>query len=122
VGRLAISNTIVAGNLAAAGADISGSVQLHYDLVQITSGAIISDTGGNLFGLDPLLGPLADNGGPTQTHLPGRSSQAIDAGDPAFAAPPSTDQRGRPRLVGRLDIGAVEAGTKAFLPLVRRGP
>ncbi|MCA9100001.1 MAG: hypothetical protein KDA63_02560, partial [Planctomycetales bacterium] len=64
---------------------------------------------------DPLLGPLADNGGPTMTHalLPG--SPAIDAGDPAFAAPPYLDQRGYYRVVdgdgdmtARIDMGAFE--------------
>ena len=58
--------------------------------------------------MDVGLGPLADNGGPTQTHalLPG--SPAIDAAD--LLAAPATDQRGLPR-VGRPDIGAVEFQT-----------
>ena len=58
---------------------------------------------------DPVLGPLANNGGPTSTHLPLAGSPAIDAGDPAFAAPPADDQRHGSRVVnGALDIGAVE--------------
>jgi hypothetical protein len=64
----------------------------------------------NLIGVDPLLGPLADNGGPTLTHalLPG--SPAIDAGNPAIQDPPATDQRGFARIYGpAIDIGAVEA-------------
>jgi len=55
-----------------------------------------------------LLGPLADNGGPTQTMalLPG--SAAIDAGDDAVC--PATDQRGVTRPQGaHCDIGAYEA-------------
>lgn len=58
--------------------------------------------------VDPQLGPLADNGGPTETHalLPG--SPAIDAvidGCP----PPDTDQRGVSRPQGvACDIGALE--------------
>ena len=50
-----------------------------------------------------VLGPLADNGGPTQTHalLPG--SFAIDAGDSAspgvLGSCPTIDQRGMPRPV-----------------------
>ena len=42
------------------------------------------------------LGPLANNGGPTETHalLPG--SPAIDAGDSSFTPPPDFDQRGTP--------------------------
>ncbi len=61
----------------------------------------------DLPGVDPLLAPLADNGGPTPTHalLPG--SPAIDAGDDA--ACPATDQRGVARPQGpHCDIGAYE--------------
>ena len=58
---------------------------------------------------DPLLAPLADNGGPTLTHalLPG--SPAIDAGNNYLFIP--YDQRGEgfPRVSGnRADIGAFE--------------
>ena len=104
-----ITDTIIAGNVVSGGADISGTFQLRYDLVQITGTATITDAGGNLFGLDPLLGPLANNGGPTLTHLPAANSPVLNAGDPAFAPPPATDQRGDPRVVGgQVDIGAVE--------------
>ena len=66
---------------------------------------------GNVFNNNPQLGLLADNGGPTLTHalLPG--SPAIDAGDPSFASPPDSDQRGAPFVRvsgGRIDIGAFE--------------
>ena len=53
----------------------------------------------------PLLGPLADNGGPTNTMALPAGSPAIDAADPALA--PAADQRGRPRDP-RPDIGAFE--------------
>ncbi|MBW6466871.1 MAG: hypothetical protein K0B06_10230, partial [Brevefilum sp.] len=56
---------------------------------------------------DPMLGPLANNGGPTLTHalLPG--SPAIDAGSIAYC--PITDQRGVSRPQGTAcDIGAYE--------------
>jgi hypothetical protein len=57
--------------------------------------------------IDPKLGPLQYNGGPTPTMAPLPSSPAIDAGDPADAPP--TDQRGLPRVLdGTMDIGAVE--------------
>lgn len=64
---------------------------------------------------DPLLGPLADNGGPTETMslLPG--SPAFDAGDDTTcAADPINhlDQRGLPRPSGaHCDIGAYEHQT-----------
>jgi CSLREA domain-containing protein len=56
---------------------------------------------------DPLLGPLANNGGETDTMALLLGSPAIDAGDPARC--PTTDQRGvaRPQLHG-CDIGAFE--------------
>ena len=80
-----------------------------------------NSTPSNLIGttadpLNPMLGALANNGGPTQTMalLPG--SPAIDAGSNALAVdangnPLTTDQRGAgfPRIVGgTVDIGAYE--------------
>ena len=54
-----------------------------------------------------LLGPLADNGGPTQTHALRLGSPAIDQGDASMFLP--FDQRGNPRPVGASpDVGAVE--------------
>ena len=63
----------------------------------------IGDTARLISGQDPMLGPLAQNGGPTLTQalLPG--SPAIDAADAAFAPP--ADQRGAPRGP---DLGAYE--------------
>jgi predicted outer membrane repeat protein len=64
--------------------------------------------------VDPKLGPLANNGGPTKTHALLAGSPAIDAGDNATcAAPPvnNLDQRGETRPVGSAcDIGAYEFG------------
>lgn len=65
-------------------------------------------------GVDPLLGPLGDNGGPTPTHAPSQFSPAIDGGAPEGCRDPAgrviaIDQRGLPRVVGAAcDIGAVE--------------
>ncbi len=59
------------------------------------------------------LGPLANNGGFTLTHLPLPGSVAIDHGD----ACPSPDQRGVTRPQGpRCDIGAVEYRTGETTP------
>lgn len=77
----------------------------------------ITDGGGNLswpdttcpgLNADPLLGPLQDNGGPTQTHALLAGSPAIDAA--LLTNCPATDQRGvsRPQGAG-CDIGAYES-------------
>ena len=61
--------------------------------------------------IDPLLGPLADNGGPTKTHALLGGSVALDAIPHPYNDAPSTDQRDvtRPLPTGGLfDIGAVE--------------
>ncbi len=67
------------------------------------------------------LDPLANNGGPTLTHLPQPGNPAIDA-IPAAQCGFSNDQRGLPRPVnGQCDIGAVETGNlypAVWLPLV----
>lgn len=64
--------------------------------------------------VDPMLGALADNGGPTLTHLPQTGSPAIDAGDQAACDSDgiTTDQRGFKRVDGKCDIGSVEVGAK----------
>ena len=55
-----------------------------------------------------MLGPLADNGGPTPTHALLYGSPAINAGGPT--SPLATDQRGFDRIFrGRVDFGAYES-------------
>jgi hypothetical protein len=63
---------------------------------------------GDLVVADAMLGPLQDNGGPTETHALLAGSAAIGAGSPA-CPPPATDQRGVDRPQGAAcDIGAFE--------------
>ncbi|MCB0085615.1 MAG: hypothetical protein KDE47_31955, partial [Caldilineaceae bacterium] len=65
---------------------------------------------------DPLLLPLADNGGATYTHALQPDSPALDAAD-ALCPPPVTDQRGSVRPHGvRCDIGAFESNRTAPPP------
>ncbi len=96
-------NTILAGN---SPSNCSGPIiDAGHNLSSDNSCAFTNV--GSLNNTDPMLGPLADNGGPTLTMalLPG--SPAIDAGDDS-AAPP-TDQRGVQRPLGKAsDIGAYE--------------
>jgi hypothetical protein len=120
--ELSLVDTIVADNtsqLASAppngvkalvGNDLGGGTfDLRYSLIENQGTATVNDNGGNIFNQDPQLGPLANNGGPTQTQRPALTSPAVDHGDPAFTPPPATDQRGFPRVANaRIDIGSVE--------------
>lgn len=102
-----LSNTIAADNAAPDGNDLFGDYDsAGYNLVETTTAPNILNDATNILGTDPLLGPPADNGGPTFTHalLPG--SPAIDAGQSSVAV----DQRGFGRPVGADDIGAFEFG------------
>jgi parallel beta-helix repeat protein len=108
-----IANSIVGDNAAGTNNDlgngVEGSFDASFSLVESPGTASLTDSGGNVLNQDPQLGPLQNNGGPTETQLPAGTSPAVNAGDPAFTPPPSTDQRGFPRVVnGRIDMGAVE--------------
>jgi len=90
---LTIQNSIVAGNTVATGSmgpdvlpDPEGILDVDYSLIgNVSNSGITGGTGtGNLLNVDPLLGPLSDNGGPTRTHAPLTSSPAIDAGSDQF--------------------------------------
>lgn len=67
--------------------------------------------------INPRLGPLQDNGGPTLTHGLLAGSPALNAGDPLFTSPPEFDQRGPGFSRVRddtLDIGAFEVNKPQF--------
>jgi predicted outer membrane repeat protein len=102
-GAATVFNSIIAGNTGGSSSNISG---------------VYTDNGGNLTDFDPMLAPLGNYGGPTQTMLPLPGSPAIDDG---VATMITTDQRGFYRTVGLApDIGAVETGNTipGFTPLV----
>jgi predicted outer membrane repeat protein len=124
--RTRVRSSIIAGN-------VGGDVEFVYG-----STNSFQSTGYNLIGAgnavgrfnqpgdqtsiaDPMLEPLADNGGPTMTHALRAGSPAIDGGNPSAVAGsggvPMFDQRGTPygRIVNgngsggaRIDIGAFE--------------
>jgi hypothetical protein len=123
---LEILNSIVAGNVkngvpadldAPFGVDLP--LTIEHSLIGDTTGSGITATTGNrnILNQPALLGPLADNGGPTLTHALLAGSPAIDAGSDTFAVDAdgvtlTTDQRGSgfDRILnGRIDIGAVES-------------
>lgn len=132
-----MTNTIVAGNIG-----FLGNPDLGGDYVTLTSfNNLIGDIGaatgltdgvnGNIIGtlaapIDPKLGILLDNGGPTKTHSLLFGSQAIDAGLNGSA--PLVDQRGDVRPVdgdlsgtATADIGAVEVQSPPPAPLFGTG-
>ena len=134
-GTLTLNNSLIAGNQAAVAPEIENDAS-----------SIVTANNFNLFGtngnagvtgftpgptdivpsvpLAQILGPLKNNGGPTQTHALVAGSPAIDAGDPNGCQDNSgallqTDQRGFPRNVdgnndgvARCDIGAIELNSR----------
>lgn len=116
-GSTALANTILAGGCAVTN---GGSVVSHgKNLARGTSCALTQP--GDLQGVDPRLGPLQANGGPTETEALLAGSPAVDAGGdqpvslPRFfgaftGACPATDQRGYAHQAGaHCDIGAYES-------------
>jgi CSLREA domain-containing protein len=128
------SNTIIAGNegqppctaCAIPENDCSGSfiTSLGFNLIGDATYGIGCDgltdavngdqVGTSAAPIDPKLGPLADNSGPTRTHALLADSPAIDAGNPAApgrggSTCPLFDQRGVARPQGTAcDSGAYE--------------
>ena len=99
-----VANTIFWGAGSAAGQIVikSGNPKITYSVVDTALFPNKSNTKA-----DPMLGPLANNLGPTQTCALGLGSSAIDSGTNAGA--PSTGQRGVSRPQGSgYDIGAYE--------------
>ncbi len=115
-------NSIIANNTAFSNADCTNGgggtpvyTSLGYNLTDSPDTCNFTATGDKVVPSSTVgLGPLANNGGPTQTRalLPG--SPAIDAGNPSGCTDPAgnpltIDQRGLLRPAGaRCDIGAFE--------------
>jgi CSLREA domain-containing protein len=132
-------NTIIAGNfetglpapnepLVAVFSDCAGSIQSQgNNLMRFIDSTHCTVMGGVTLA-NPMLGPLQNNGGPTQTHALLSNSPAIDAGSPGGCQDFSetlmtTDQRGATRPIdgnndgtARCDIGAVEFGSGVGAP------
>jgi hypothetical protein len=115
---ITVVDSILYGTTAGADLQAPGSVTATYSLFGAT-GDVAGGSGGNVVGVDPLLGALADNGGPTTTMLPAATSPVLDAGDPAYSAT-TLDQRGEARVatVGAgtavTDMGAVEVAAADY--------
>jgi CSLREA domain-containing protein len=128
-----ISNSIVANSLS--GGNCTGSITNGGHNLDSSASCGWGSTNGSLSNINPQLGPLANNGGPTQTHALTGSSPAINAGNNALIPPDLADQDGDgntsellpfdqrgssfPRTVGgSVDIGAFEVVVQVYLPIV----
>lgn len=125
-GTLTMQNTLVAKNGSpeqptdCAGTVVSARRNLFGSISECDYTPGLGDLTGNTGSvLDPRLGPLADNGGPTLTHALLEGSPAIDSGNNITCA--ATDQRGVARPLGAVcDIGAYETqGPQVSSSLVR---
>jgi len=126
-----LNNCTVVSNQAFAGGgilnDAGGPLNLHNSIVagntasfepQI-SGGIASSTGINITSGNPMLAPLGNYGGLTQTMLPLPGSPAIDPVGGQTNSVFATDQRGLSRVVnGILDVGAVEVQSASAAPIL----
>lgn len=124
-GTVTVRNTIIANNTisnsSASGPDVRGSfVSEGCNLVSNTAASSGFGVPCDLVNANPMVAPLANNGGKTQTHALLSNSPAINAGNNSLAAdaannPLTFDQRGacfRRIVGGRVDIGAFE--TQSF--------
>src|SRR5205085_9913684 len=103
---LLLRNTLLASN---AGGNCASSVTSNgFNLADDTTCGLTTTGDRQGAAFNPQLGPLQNNGGPTQTQLPGPGSPAIDAGTGMDA--PARDQRGYLRAGAAPDIGAAEFG------------
>jgi hypothetical protein len=107
-GTVSVAGTVLAQNYTAGvHADCGGVTDAGYNVAD-------DATCGFKIVHHPYLGPLQDNGGPTQTQEPAHGSRLLDvipvgATGNGIALCPSTDQRGVARPQGSAcDIGAVE--------------
>ena len=127
-GTTTVSNTIVANNRDSVLGVDNCATRLGHGTV--TSAGPNLENGsdcafaanGGIGGVAAGLGPLANNGGPTDTHALAATSPAIDHG--LNSACPASDQRGgaRPQPPGgTCDIGAYEFGSLADLAVSSTG-
>ena len=109
-----VEGNLFEGNVGVSGPDIfvdpnATISSLGYNLLEDgTDSGLTDGVNNDIVGASALLGPLANNGGPTPTHRPDPASPARDA-IPAASCSVALDQRGNPRPTGgACDIGSVE--------------
>jgi CSLREA domain-containing protein len=117
-GILNFSNTIIANSFIGLDCYVARADgrSIGTNMHNLVGDGSCSVGGINFLSGDPKLGPLANNGGPTQTHALLADSPAIDA---AFCdLSPAVDQRGEPRPSGSAcDIGAFEFSPEPIISM-----
>ena len=116
-GTVTVQNTLVADNTAGAGPDVSGLLTSrgHNLIGDGTGGGGYDPTdlvGTSRNPIDPVLGPLQDNGRPSWTEALLAGSPALNSGDQDQLGSP--DQRGVFRT-GGVNIGAYQASASSFV-------
>jgi fibronectin-binding autotransporter adhesin len=109
-----LSNTVIAFNTTNVSGEITSNGYNFISNGDGGSGYQLSDSYGTaLSPLNPLLLPLGNYGGPTDTMYPQENSPLINSGSTGLLDPiMTTDQRGYPRTYDlQVDIGSVEFGS-----------
>lgn len=128
-GEAKARNAIMVSNTAAAAPDdcAGALVSLGFNLIEITTGCVISGSvGSNVYAVAPGLGPLGIFTGTTPTLFAPYTGPAVDRGDciDSTGVVVAFDQAGTPRpQLGGCDIGASEAVLPEryhFLPVIGR--
>ncbi|MFN0277550.1 MAG: beta strand repeat-containing protein, partial [Pyrinomonadaceae bacterium] len=116
-GNINLKDSIVADNTAGtSGPDIFGTITSQdYNHVENTTGGTFTPSANDVTGTDPALGALANNGGSTETHLPGGGSpvlNTIPSGTAGCGTTVGLDQRGFVRpFAAACEKGSVEVGS-----------
>jgi fibronectin-binding autotransporter adhesin len=111
--KFVASNSIIGTNNAFAGADCTGALTSHdYNFIGDSSNCTVSDKTVHDLSGNPMLGPLQNNGGTTDTQALLTGSPALGAANPGSLSGGShcetTDQIGTARTKGDCDIGAYQ--------------
>jgi len=109
---LGLTHTLAVNN---GGEDVAGSAFSLFSLIQKPNASLVAGTG-TLTGVDPGLKPLERISDTVSVVPIEMGSAAWNAGNPNFTPPPATDQRGLPRVVDIIDIGAYEVQDPFVLP------
>ena len=110
--ELVLTHVLAADN---GGEDVAAPAFSLFSLIERPNAAVFAGYG-TLFGVDPGLLALESVSDTVSVVPLSIGSAAWNAGWPGFTPPPATDQRGLPRVVDIIDIGAYEVQEAVLLP------